>query len=697
MPEHIRLQAERRRDRDAHRRTWSAPPALAVVDAHRRLRGPYTAVGAILRAIGDDALRRCPGLGERHNIAILTCAPEFAGRVPAMETPLQLMSKAGERTRFQARLHTLRISHGVVDLLHEYLTALGGGPRTLVVENAHEADPTDQEFLAVALRRADPALLRVVVCTGTGPVADPPGPVAASLPQALDAYTEIHTAPALASDESFVDGQAYVDSDGTSDDPRVLAAYAALPPEERARLHDARAAELTASGEFSLSLGAIPYHAEHGGDPTHTGAAALRRAQVHCRNLGMYHAAADLGARGRAVVDRAEQPDLWWEFTGGMTTALSSAGRSDEAETVYHEVRASSTDPATHMKVAYGLAMLYARHHPTERHDYQVARAWLNLAIALAAGLEDPKDRTYFTVFNGNGLALVAIRQGRPDEAMRLLNDGMARMDRELDPGERAMHRAGLRYNRARIHSMLGNLHEALAEYTAVMEIDEGFADHHFNRAAILVRLGRTAEAVADYEAVIRLSPPFPEVYYNCADARMDLGDVDGAVADYRRVLELDPDHADARANLAGALCDLDRLDEAMGEVTAGLALAPEHPHLLCVRGRVLAELGDAEGARTALGAALAADPGLAAAWALLGSLDFDAGDVAAAIAHLDRAAELADSPQIRFNRAVAYEHAGVLGQAISDYEAVLAVTDDEDARARLDSCRRVIAETAAR
>ncbi|WP_156755182.1 tetratricopeptide repeat protein [Actinokineospora pegani] len=675
MREHLWLPGTPRPPASAH------SPVLAWIDAHRHHRGPYTLVGTLLREIVDDALERCPGIGERANVAILTCAPEFAGAVPPMETPLQLMSKAGERTRFQARLHTLRISHGVVDLLAEYLAARADGPMALVVANADSADPTDQEFLAVALRRLDPAVLRLVV-GAAGSVVDPPGPVAASLPDALAEY-----ATRLEGTESTVVATSFVDSDGTVADP----AYDALPPGERAALHDAHAARLTAVGEFSLSLGAIPFHLERGSDPA-AAAVALRQAQVHCRNLGMYHAAADLGERGRALVDRADDPELWWEFTGGMTTALSSAGRADEAETVYGEVRASSTDPAVHMKVAYGMAMLYARHHAPERHDYQVARSWLNLAIALATRLEDPKERTYFTVFNGNGLALVAIRQGRVDEAIALLDQGMERLDRELDPGERAMHRAGLRYNRARVHTMLGRLDEALVEYTAVMAIDEGFADHHFNRAAVLLRMGRPAEAIADYEEVIRLSPPFPEVFYNCADARLELGDLDGALADLRRVVDLDPDHADARANLAGLLCELDLPEQAWTEIAAGLRVAPEHPHLLCAKARVLIERGETDGARAAANAALSADPGMAQAWALLGSLDYESGQVGTAIEHLDRAAELDDSPQIRFNRAVAHESAGDLGQAIVDYEAVLAAVEDDDARTRLESCRRALA-----
>nr|BFE82250.1 hypothetical protein GCM10020093_048510 [Planobispora longispora] len=50
-------------------------------------------------------------------------------------------------------------------------------------------------------------------------------------------------------------------------DERSRAAYEAAGEMERARLHDLRAAELEATGEFALRLGAVPFHRERGTDP----------------------------------------------------------------------------------------------------------------------------------------------------------------------------------------------------------------------------------------------------------------------------------------------------------------------------------------------------------------------------------------------------------------------------------------------
>jgi tetratricopeptide (TPR) repeat protein len=697
MGNHLWIRADLRRDRDLVRAGLSLPPPLAEVDAHRRLRGPYTAAGSLLRLIAADALRLRPELAARHKVELVESTPELHLAVPAAERTLESVVAARQRTRYQARLHSLRVANGLVEFVAEYLAELAG-PRTLVVENAHHADYTDHEFLAVLLRRVDPDVLTVVVGTDHEPVTGPPGPVAVTLADELARYTTAVDGPraAPAAEVSTKDvaalGAAYVDGDGARDDPRELAAYRRLAPAERAALHDARAEVLRGRGEPSLRLGAVPYHLERGTDPAGAGAAALTTAQDHCKILGFYHAAAELGLRGRAVVDRLTDWDTWWNFTGTMTVSLSAAGRAEEAERYYEEVRRYSLDPVLHMNLCYATAMLYARHYDDDRRDFAKARGVLNIAIAIAGLLPDPKERAFNSVFMRNGLALIEVRDGNMAEAVRLLDEGMERLDRELDPQEQVMHRSGLRYNRAQVYAMSGRLEEALSEYTAIVEADPNLADHHFNRGNMLRRLGRTEEAIADYERALAMSPPFPEVYYNRGDARLELGEVDGALADFGRVVELDPGNVDAYLNRAGLRCDLGDLDGAWADVHAGLALAPDNAHLLCVKARLLAERGEVEAGRAVATQALALDGRLAEAWAVRAGLAYQAGDLAAAMADLDRAVALADTPQIRYNRAVAYQEAGRFADAAADYDAVLAVADDEDARARRDSCRKALA-----
>lgn len=695
MDNHYWLRADSRRNRAALRSTLKLPPVLAEVDAHRRLRGPYTVAGTVLRAIGPDLLRRVPELGPRHHIEILTSAPEFVGKVPPIKATLELTGTSGVRTRYAARVHTLRIAHGLAECLRDYLAACGDGPRTLIVDNVHEADPTDREFLAVLLARLRPEQLTVVVGTGTEPLTEPPGPLAVSLPEALQAHTtELSDESASDSDPRQVDGltpeqlaKVYVDGDCVDDDPLLRAAYEQLDPDRRATLHDRRAAELIARDESSLLLGAVPFHLEHGHDPAGAGVAAIREAQLRCKSLGLYHSAVDLGLRGRRLVDRESRPELWWELTGDMTTSLGSAGRADEAEAYYDESRALTADPELHMHLAYGTALLYARHYQGDKRDPKQARGWLNLAVALSSQLPNPKERAFYTVFNRNGLALVDVREGRFQEAIQRLQEGMDRLDRELEPDEYLLHRAGLRYNRAQVFMMTGRLEEALADFSHVIDQDPNFHDHYFNRGNILGRLGRYQEAIADYTEALQLSPPFAEAYYNRGDAHLELGDVDQALHDFSRVIELEPTHADARLNRAAILCDRGDESAAWSDIEAGLAASPDNPHLWCLRARLLADRGENESARDAVSTALNLDDSLAEAHAIQGALAFEAMDLDSAIDELNRAVALQSTPEMRFNRAVVYQAAGRFHDALSDYEAVLAVGDDPDARQGRDDC----------
>ncbi|MEU4806041.1 tetratricopeptide repeat protein [Actinosynnema sp. NPDC023587] len=678
MADHLWLRGRRAVDRARLRAGLELPPALADVDAHRGLRGPYTAGGTLLRALAHDAFARCPELAARHNTELATAAPELAVSVPTAWATLEWTVGDEQRTRYYSRLHTRNIANGIADFLRSYLASLGDAPRTLFVDNVHHADPTDRELLAVLLRRQDIPQLTLVVGTGLEPVADPPGEVAVSLAEVLPAFARrvdcvVETAPV---------GD-FVLSDGTTDDPAAVEVYSSLPDEERARRHDERCAELYALGEQSLALGAIPFHAVRGSRPE-AGVQAVRHALGHCRKVGLYHAAASLALLGRELVDPFTGD--WWQFTEAAGASLAVAGRAEEAAVVYESARQVDGLPQR-LRLAYGMAMLHVRHLPEERRDLGRARAFMDRAVALAAELDDPGERVFHSVFARNGLALVEMREGRVEEALRLIEEGRVALDRAFGAAEHPLLRSVLRLNRGLLLGMAGRVEEALAEHSANALVDPGFFEHHFHRGVLLRRLGRNEEAVAAFERVVPLSPPFPEVHYNLADAWLELGDVRRALAAFDYVLELDPGHVPALVNRASLRCEVGDSHGAWDDVRAGLALSDQNVHLMCVQGRLLAEGGNPRRASDVVSAALRVDPAFAPGWALRGQVRFETGDFDGALADFDRAVGLADLPEVRFNRAVVFERVGRFGDAAADYRSVLAVVDDADARLRLDYC----------
>lgn len=686
---HLWLCGGLRRDRRHLLPTLGLPPRLGpVLDAHRRLRGPYTATGTLLRAVMPGVLTSRPDLVTRQDTEILSIAPELTGIVPATRETLTSLAAPDERTRYYSRLRTSRMSHGIAEFLRDHVAGLG--PRALVVENAEHADETDAEFLAIMLRRIDPDLLRVVLCTGTaglpdGPLRDraegsarrlavPPSPVVTTPPTG----------------DGTPSAEAYVRGDCVSDEPELIAAYDALEPAARQRLHDERAAELEARDEITLRYGAIPFHREHGSDAAGAGAAALQFAVDNCSLMGFYHATIELADRARELIGWDQPERRYFMVTSRLTTAYAVLEQPWEAEKLYEEACRNSTHPVIHMGAAYATGMLYTRHYDPERIDHDRARALVNQAIAFASQFPDAKERLFQSVFMNNGLALVEVHQGDLRKALELVSAGIAVLDRELAPDEQQLHRSVLHYNRAQVYVGLDMLDEGVAEYTTVIGLDPNYPEYYFDRGNALRRLGRDDEAYADYETAIRLSPPFHEAYYNRGDIRAERGDLAGALADFDYVLELDPAFVDAYVNRAGLkLADGDT-EAAAADAAAGLALEPDNAFLHTIVGQIHAAQGRHEEALASFDRALAQDPQHIAALAGRAGAAYESGDLALALADLRSAVDLApDAADLRFNRAMVHKSARRWPEAVADLESALSLApEDPDIRAALAECR---------
>ena len=637
----------------------AAHPTIAVVDAHRRLRGPYTATGSILRAIVPESLERRPDLVERHDFEILTAAPDLDTIVENRRATLTSSASGDERTRFYADAHTRRVAHGIAELLMSWAAEIGGA--TIELRRMDEADATDHELVAILQRRADPASLRIVMRPA----------VAGGDEHDLREPLELATA--------------YVASECTSERHAEAEAYAALDAATVARLHDDRAAELEARGDRSLELGAIAFHRERGSDPA-AGVAALRSALERCLLLGCYDAVLELCPRALALMDWDVAPRECWLVVAKQVTALTAMGSADEAAALYDDACSRTVDPLVHLHAAYGRAMLYTRFYEKSRRDHAKAKAEINIAIAISGLLDDERRRAFNLTFNENGLALIEMHLGDLHEALRLVDAGLARIGREFEPGEHTLYRSVLRYNRAQLLTRVEGLPAAVEEYGRLIAEDPNYSEYRFDRAGLFRKLGRYDEALAEYGEAIRLSPPYPEAYYNRADLALELGMHERALADFSRVLELDPEFPDARLNRASALLELGDVDGAERDVAAGLLVAPDDAHLHALRGDLLGMRDRADEADAAYAAALERDPSHVGAWTNRAVLAFERGDVAGAIDFLTRALHAGGpDPTILANRALAYEHAERFDDAADDLVAAIEHEADPDERAELE------------
>lgn len=645
-------------DRAGRRAAFDAlqPCGLALeVDAHRRLRGPYTAAGELLRLIVPGLLTVEPGVVERHDVEILTAAPDLQRLVDNRRETLTSMASPEERTRFYPRAHTLRIAHGLCELLRAWAARQKDVP-VLLLDRMDAADHTDQELIAIMLRRCDPGVLRLVVGTGcdvpTDVLADALRTHASRAPSPTPSWPESSGEARRTTDEL---ANAFVASECTSDDPAERDAYERLSEQRRIALHDARAEELERRDELSLQLGAIPFHREHGSDPAGAGFGAIRAALERCVLSGCYHAVLELGERARGLIDARSRPEDAWLVTAKVVTALTALGRPNEAAHEYDTACAATTLPIAHLQAAYGRAMLYTRFYDNTRRDHVKAKAWINTAIALAQQLPEQEWRAFNLTLNENGLALIEMHLGDLEHSLRLIDDGLERLERELGPGRQTLHRSVLRYNRAQLLARLRRTDDALEAYDELIAMDPNHSEYYLERAGILRSVGRLDCALADLDEAIRLSPPYPEARYNRGELWLERGEPALAGADFSYVLELDPTFVDAYLNRASALCDMGLFDDAQQDVQAGLRLAADSPHLHGLAGMILHHQGRLEEAECSYEAAVRADPQLAEIWANRAALAFDQGDAGTAVAYLNRAIDLAGPlPDLLANREVA-------------------------------------------
>ncbi|GAB3985845.1 hypothetical protein GCM10029978_099770 [Actinoallomurus acanthiterrae] len=701
MLSHLRITGPHRQSRLA---AWqdAAPAGVTLVaDCHSRLRGIYTGVNTLMRQLVPMVYEKDPELVHAHATEILYLAPELNELIDDEVFRPIPVDVYQEHRRFLTRAYStvrpLLLAHGLTNFLKKCAALPYLGQLGCHFENVHAADELDRRFLAILVRRMDPALLTV----GIGVTGDP---LPADLETALDGYTRpVPAAPSTGPDVAHelerasaavrsTWARAFVDSDGTSDVPLEVAAYEAAEAAERQRWHDERAEVLERQDDFGLRLGAIPYHRAHGRSPGTLGAAAYRLATEYVTDVGYYEAAVRIGDLGRALVDRAtqlrDQPSLFLD----QDIPLLALRRTDEARRVYGELRAFSAEPSVQAHAAYGMAMLYVRFYPPERRDYAEARGWINTALALARTLPEVGLRAHLTAFEQNGLALVEFRLGNFDEAIRLETEAMELLDAQPGPHpyELYLRRALLSFNRAQVYAVVGRYDEAIADLTSVIDLFPEESDGYLERGNAHRRAGRPEKALADYDRSIARNPP-PEAYYNRAGLLSELGRDEAALADYDSVLDLDPDHVDSLVNRAGLHYDRGDFGDARRDVEHGLTLDPGNARLLCTLGLLDLADGRTEAAGQALTRAIERDTTLAAAWVNRAVLAFENGEVDAAIADLSEALTLGEDAVARFNRAVAYQRRRRWQEAIDDFTQALAVDPGvaEEVLTRRAACHR--------
>ncbi len=640
-----------------------------------------------------------PDLTLRHALTLLSITPELGRLLPVGDLLSRELSLSREGN---SRSYTARLAHGVADFLLATLVQEAPSRSTVCFENVQAADPLDRELIAILLVRADPRRLRVSVSTHTEEMDEP-------LHSALRAHASVrlaarpvsgtsddagHRETALSPARQRALARCYVESDCTSKDPRARRVYDLSSAELRGRLHATRLARLIAavraSGaapSSSLALGAIPFHSERTTTPD---VELLVHAAAQCMRMGYYEASLDLSRRGTRLIGGAVKHPVFGELGRNIVFSLLMLGRLEEAESTCREIESVTDEPALRSHCAYAMAILNARFHPAERRDYGAARAWIGKAIALTESLPDSEAKAAHIAFLSNPLALVEMRTGHDEEALRLLSDGLRRLARDA-PSRYVSESVILLRNRARIHAAMGRPARALDDYDALLSLEPTNSEAHLDRGVLLQRLGRVREALEDYDAAVAWSPPYAEAYFNRSLVLRALGREDDALADLAHVLAIEPQHAAALVNRAGLLYERGGFAAAREDVERALAQAPRDAKAWCLAGLLEMAARRWPEARDAFDRALACDDAEHTARLNRATLRVREGDVAGALGDLDAVIERHADATALYNRGRILQSQGRFREAIADYTLSLESggSGARDAAVRREQCQQ--------
>ena len=236
-----------------------------------------------------------------------------------------------------------------------------------------------------------------------------------------------------------------------------------------------------------------------------------------------------------------------------------------------------------------------------------------------------------------NDLANVLNGLGRLDEAVVRYRRAAA-----LAPAN-----ADIRYNFGHGLRAAGRPTEAVEWFEKALRIrpDHGPAQSELGLA--LLEIGRAEDAVAALRQAVALDEGAAGGHSDLGNALQEVGALEEAEASFRRAIDLDPKLAAAHANLGNVLQDLHRVAEAEDAYREAIALDPAHAAAHANLGNALKRLDRTDEAVASLERALELKPKNATYRANLGMVHVARGDVAAALACFDRAAERRHGPPL--------------------------------------------------
>ena len=130
--------------------------------------------------------------------------------------------------------------------------------------------------------------------------------------------------------------------------------------------------------------------------------------------------------------------------------------------------------------------------------------------------------------------------------------------------------------NRGYSYKELGQVENAIADYSEAIRINPNYSDAYSNRGSNYMELGQWNKVVADYSNALRINPKFADAYYNRGVAYINLGKWNNAITDNTKVIAIDPKYKQAYVNRGVAYENLGQWDKAVADFSIALKIDPD-------------------------------------------------------------------------------------------------------------------------
>ncbi|GAF85058.1 unnamed protein product, partial [marine sediment metagenome] len=140
-------------------------------------------------------------------------------------------------------------------------------------------------------------------------------------------------------------------------------------------------------------------------------------------------------------------------------------------------------------------------------------------------------------------------------------------------------------YNdRGSANSDIGQLSQAISNYTRAIELNPTYAEVYSNRGNTYCDLGQYIQAISDLNKAIELNPRYAEAYCNRGTAYYGLGQANKAISDLTKAIELKT-IAVAYYNRGAIYYNLGQYHQAIPDLTKAIELGPELIMAYYIRG----------------------------------------------------------------------------------------------------------------